>query len=117
MAASLKEVDLHTRFLDKRAELVRRQQRVANDLRQVPVVPIAANLAEQAVERNHEVLQRITESAQVEIKAIDRALARLANGCYGECVHCGQTINTRRLQAWPYAEYCAACAAADISSQ
>jgi RNA polymerase-binding transcription factor DksA len=117
MAASLKEVDLHTRFLDKRAELVRRQQRVANDLRRVTGV-VAASFAEQAVERNNdEVLQRISESAQVEIKAIDRALQRLANGCYGECVHCGQTINARRLQAWPYAEYCVACAASDISLQ
>jgi len=44
MAASLKEVDLHTGFLDKRVELVRRQQRVANDLRRMTAAKEIAEL-------------------------------------------------------------------------
>lgn len=42
---------------------------------------------------------------------IDAALRRLDDGSYGACYGCGGVISTRRLQAEPYARYCAACEA------
>lgn len=69
------------------------------------------NFSEQATEReDEEVLERLEREALVEIKAIRDALSRLDNGNYGVCVQCGEEINTKRIQAVPYASHCIACA-------
>jgi DnaK suppressor protein len=44
-----------------------------------------------------------------EVRAIERALKRLALGTYGVCVSCGQPIERERLEAHPTANRCAAC--------
>jgi RNA polymerase-binding transcription factor len=44
-----------------------------------------------------------------EIRAIERALRRIALGTYGTCVSCGQPIERERLEAYPTANRCAAC--------
>jgi DnaK suppressor protein len=44
-----------------------------------------------------------------EIRAIERALKRIALGTYGICVSCGQPIERERLEAYPTANRCAAC--------
>ena len=44
-----------------------------------------------------------------EIRAIERALKRIALGTYGVCVSCGQPIEPERLEAYPTANRCAAC--------
>lgn len=44
-----------------------------------------------------------------EIRAIERALKRIALGTYGVCVSCGQPIELERLEAHPTANRCAAC--------
>ena len=43
---------------------------------------------------------------------ICRALERIDNGCYGDCLECDQSIPTARLNVDPAAEYCISCAAA-----
>ncbi len=40
------------------------------------------------------------------------ALARIANGEYGYCQHCAETIPLARLQAQPFASLCVDCQAA-----
>jgi RNA polymerase-binding transcription factor len=44
-----------------------------------------------------------------EIRAIERALRRIALGTYGICVSCGQPIGRERLEAYPTANRCAVC--------
>ena len=44
-----------------------------------------------------------------EIRAIERALRRIALGTYGICVSCGQPIERERLEAYPTANRCAVC--------
>ena len=44
-----------------------------------------------------------------EIRAVERALRRIALGTYGICVSCGQPIERERLEAYPTANRCAAC--------
>lgn len=44
-----------------------------------------------------------------EIRAIERALKRIALRTYGICVSCGQPIERERLEAHPIANRCAAC--------
>jgi len=53
-------------------------------------------------------LAEVTRDVQ-EIRAIERALKRIALGTYGICVSCGQPIERERLEAYPTANRCAAC--------
>lgn len=45
-----------------------------------------------------------------ELRRIDAALARLAQGEYGFCVECGEAIDPKRLEIDPAAPRCRACA-------
>ncbi len=49
------------------------------------------------------------EIAGQELALIERALQKIAQGCYGRCENCGRKIAIARLQALPHALYCIAC--------
>lgn len=51
----------------------------------------------------------LQEREAAELLAIDRALARVADGSYGLCLQCGVSIPTARLHAQPTAERCVDC--------
>lgn len=51
------------------------------------------------------------ERDQLELRDIDDARTRLADGSYGECVDCGCDIPFERLQAQPAAARCVDCQA------
>lgn len=44
-----------------------------------------------------------------EIRDIDAALMRIADGSYGECCDCREPIAIKRLEAYPTARRCVAC--------
>jgi RNA polymerase-binding transcription factor DksA len=67
---------------------------------------------ELAVEREgDEVLEDLGASAATELRMIDAALGRIAEGEYGFCVSCGAEIAPERLDVIPATPFCAACAA------
>ncbi len=71
----------------------------------------SADFAEQAVERqNDDVLRALLHEAETGLRQVLQARERLAQGSYGECLGCGEPIETQRLQALPAAEFCLACA-------
>jgi DnaK suppressor protein len=41
--------------------------------------------------------------------AVEAALKRISDGTFGECLTCGQEINTKRLEALPWVHYCITC--------
>ncbi|MFC2088491.1 TraR/DksA family transcriptional regulator [Calditrichota bacterium] len=43
------------------------------------------------------------------LQNLDKALARLENGNYGECIVCGNIIPKNRLKAVPHTNYCVPC--------
>jgi DnaK suppressor protein len=99
------------RLLARRAELEGRSSQVKSDMRHESD-PLVADFADQATQReNDEVLAKIGESAAVELAQLRRALDRLDRGVYGTCVNCGEAIAPARLNAVPYADRCAECAA------
>ena len=55
-------------------------------------------------------LQSVRSETADDIKAVDAALDRVANGTYGICARCGRPIGADRLRARPTAELCIACA-------
>jgi RNA polymerase-binding transcription factor DksA len=52
----------------------------------------------------------LLDRGQRRLAALDRALARLANGTYGSCERCGAAISPERLAALPDTTRCVRCA-------
>lgn len=48
---------------------------------------------------------RITE----ELRLIDEAIEKLHNGTYGICDNCEENIESKRLKARPFVQYCLEC--------
>ena len=43
------------------------------------------------------------------LELVDEALERIEAGEYGECVHCGEPVQEKRLEAVPWARHCLRC--------
>lgn len=88
-------------------ELEGRQERIAQDLSEPP----DRDWDEQAIEvEDDESLEHQGSLVNREIASVKRALARIEDGTYGECVRCGERIAAARLEARPEAALCIDCA-------
>ncbi|MCK9541292.1 MAG: TraR/DksA family transcriptional regulator [Novosphingobium sp.] len=91
------------------AELKGRGARVADALSE----PLNADSSEQAVEVEDDAsLEGEAALISREIASVERALDRIDNGTYGECVRCGNAIAEKRLEVRPEAALCIDCARA-----
>jgi RNA polymerase-binding transcription factor DksA len=73
--------------------------------------PASRDDDDRATEREaDEVLETMGQASQKEIRAIEAALARMADGEYGFCVQCGDRISEERLDVVPWAPLCRKCA-------
>jgi DnaK suppressor protein len=43
------------------------------------------------------------------LELIDESLERIEAGEYGDCVHCGEPVQEKRLEAVPWARHCLRC--------
>lgn len=57
-----------------------------------------------------EVLEDLGNAGLAEIEMIEAALARVAEGTYGDCVRCGDEISAERLDVLPATPFCRNCA-------
>ena len=89
------------------AELRGRQGRIEADLAE----PLAADFSEQAGEKEDDAaLEGQAALLDREIASVSRALERIEQGTYGDCVRCGAAIAPARLEARPEAALCISCA-------
>jgi len=89
------------------AELEDRLSRIERDLAEPP----EADSSERAVQmEDDEALEGQAAVISNEMASIRRALERIEDGSYGECVRCGEEIAEGRLQARPEAALCISCA-------
>ena len=58
---------------------------------------------------NREVSYSVRINERDLVRRIDRALARIETGDYGNCVSCEKTIHKARLTAVPWARHCIEC--------
>ncbi|MGE8943149.1 TraR/DksA family transcriptional regulator [Leptospira interrogans] len=89
------------------AELEGRRERISRDLDE----PLSRDSSEQAIEMEDD--QSLAGQVMLvtrEIASVKRALMRIEQGTYGECVRCGAEIAPKRLEARPEAALCFACA-------
>jgi len=56
-----------------------------------------------------ELLMSMSTNDRQLLDSIDAALERIEAGKYGKCVHCGQPIQEKRLEAVPWARHCLTC--------
>ncbi|MEN8704559.1 MAG: TraR/DksA C4-type zinc finger protein [Nocardioides marinisabuli] len=66
-----------------------------------------ADVGATSFERDHEM--SVLNSERDKLAQIDRALARIADGSYGQCESCSQPIGKLRLMAFPRATLCMPC--------
>ncbi len=89
------------------AELEDRLSRIERDLAEPP----DADSSERAVQmEDDDALEGQATLISNEIAAARRALERIEDGSYGECVRCGNDIAAGRLDARPEAALCIECA-------
>lgn len=89
------------------AELEVRQKRISGELEE----PLDADSSERAIELEDDVsLEGQAALISQEIASVKRALARIDDGTYGQCVRCGEDIAPARLEARPEAALCISCA-------
>ncbi len=67
----------------------------------------ALDEVQQAGER--ELAIRNLDRGSTLLRDVNAALARVADGSYGVCLHCDEEIKPKRLDAVPWARYCIAC--------
>jgi DnaK suppressor protein len=79
------------------------------------------NRADIAIEKTPDALDEVQLAGERElaIRNLDRessllrnvrgALARIADGSYGVCMHCDEEIKPKRLDAVPWTKYCIRC--------
>ena len=95
--------ELETRL----GELLSRIDRIEGDLRRAP----DRDWTEQAtLQENDEVLEGLDDLERAEAVLIRQSLRRIESGAYGSCVHCGEPIDRKRLDAVPTADTCIHCA-------
>jgi DnaK suppressor protein len=59
--------------------------------------------------RERELAIRNLDRESILLRNVKSALARIADGTYGICLHCEEEIKPKRLEAVPWAKYCIAC--------
>ena len=95
------------RLEDRLAEMEDRLSRIERDLAEPP----EADSSERAVQmEDDDALEAQAAMVSNEIASVRRALERIEDGSYGECIRCGNDISAGRLEARPEAALCIECA-------
>jgi DnaK suppressor protein len=58
---------------------------------------------------NKEFLLHQSNNERQLLLMVEKALSRIREGSFGECIHCGQEINAKRLEAVPWTRHCIEC--------
>ena len=100
---------LHKTLASRRDELRRRLGGEMKNLRNSNADPSgdAADLAFDS--GNEEVASQLAELESRELRQIERAMAKLKRGTYGQCEACQKKIPVMRLNALPYSTMCIEC--------
>jgi len=89
--------------------------------KQAELAQVLRNREGIAIEKSPDALDEVQLAGERElaIRTLDResnllrqvksALARVADGSYGICLHCEEDIKPKRLDAVPWTKYCIAC--------
>jgi len=105
-----KKLDTFRKQLEERQQSLRKiVARNEQDGRDADV-GTAQDIADRAANSyTKEFLFHQSNSERQLLQMVERALARIREGVFGECVNCGNEINAKRLEAVPWTRYCINC--------
>ena len=101
---------LRERLEKKKPELTARLESITANLRR----GLETDSKERAKQLDDsQVIDALGNEAREELEKISQALRRMDAGKYGLCTSCGSAINSKRIEAYPYASECIDCATMD----
>jgi len=96
-------------LLHKREDLVGLVTRVEQDGRSADEEG-TQDLADKAANSYaKEFLFHQSSSERTVLQLVQEALGRIEEGTFGNCIHCGGTMQVKRLDAVPWARHCVPC--------
>ena len=100
------EVEKYKKILEAKQEELARGLRNRDDIA-IEKTPDALDEVQLAGERELAIRNLDRESNL--LRQVRMALARIADGSYGTCLHCDEEIKPKRLDAVPWTRYCIRC--------
>jgi RNA polymerase-binding transcription factor len=97
------------KLLDRRESLVGQVQEAEQYSRErdAEATQDPADMAANAYTK--ELLVSMSANDRHLLQLIDEALDRIEDGEFGKCVHCGEPVSDKRLEAVPWARHCLPC--------
>jgi DnaK suppressor protein len=105
-----KRIDYYKKkLLAKREELLKNIARTEEEGRAADDDP-TVDLADKAANSyTKEFLFGQTNHDRFILQLVNEALGRMKDGNYGQCVHCQEEVQQKRLEAVPWARHCITC--------
>jgi DnaK suppressor protein len=106
-----KVLEQFKKTLEERQRVLRESvSRTEQDGRTADISDSAQDIADRASSSyQKEFLFHQSNNDRQLLAMVDSALDRIRQGSYGDCVSCGNEINSKRLQAVPWTRYCISC--------
>ena len=105
-----RESEKHRRALIEKKEELSREMLKNKDAGQENAEEITQDIADKASSSyTKEFLFSLSDGERILVQQIDQALARIDEGNYGLCTHCGNPVPEKRLEAVPWTPYCVDC--------
>jgi len=114
MSLSKKELESLKRQIEKRRAALQEELHAdADKARGESYAELSGGVADEGDESVADLLADI-DNAELsrdltELRALEAALERMADGSYGQCIECGQNIDLERLKVEPAALRCIDC--------
>jgi DnaK suppressor protein len=115
-----KDIEMFTELLnEEKRKIMRHLEEVsASSEQQLDTSTASGDAADiAALEMTQANLQKIGKREAYLLKKIDLAIQKIADGTYGECEMCGETIAIARLKARPVAQLCIDCKTAQEAEE
>ncbi len=106
-----KQAEQFKKVLEERQRMLRESvARTEQDGRAADATDAAQDIADRASSSyQKEFLFHQSNTDRQLLQLVENALERIRVGVFGECISCGSEINSKRLNAVPWARYCIAC--------
>ncbi|HLW53985.1 MAG TPA: TraR/DksA family transcriptional regulator [Candidatus Angelobacter sp.] len=105
-----KKLDSFKKRLEERQQALRKAVSRTEEDGRVADQDTAQDIADRAASSyTKEFLFSQSNNERQLLQMVETALQRIREGSFGECVGCGNEINSRRLEAVPWTRYCIEC--------
>ena len=105
-----KDTEKYRRLLEEKKATLSAELAKTRSAEEETTEEATQDIADKAVSSyTREFLYSLTDGERSTLLLIDDALARIDEGTYGLCIHCGSPMLEKRLSAVPWTPYCLDC--------